>query len=196
MSIIATSFFSPFATSTYSLTLAPGPTYAMNGALVQGCTIGQQAMGQGALAALYTNFKVMSYRVTATFMPQNVADTSAMVLLPVGLEEIPSTSAAAVDLRVLSSQPRAQTRICETTTAARENTLSFAQDSWDLVGVRKPQWLDFPNAACTGYPQQPQIGYVAIYLQQLNGANNAALCTLRVTIDQVVEFTDLLNPIG
>jgi hypothetical protein len=192
--VMVNSAYSPFNAASYQLITAPGSTFSMNGVLVQGDTMAQQAMGYSSMAALYTNYRVLHYSLKATFMPQNVADTSEMVLIPVGFEEIPSTSAAAVNLRVMASQPRSIVRVCETAVPARENTLVLQQNGWDLVGMRKQQWIDLPPTSVTTFPANQ--AYVGIFVQQLNGTNNAAVCTLALELQQTIEFTDLLNPIS
>lgn len=194
MSVLVNSAYIPFNSATYQMTSVPGPTFAFRSTLVQGDSLTQQAMGYASMSSLYTNYRVLSYRMKVTFMPQNVADTAELVLIPVGFEEIPSSSAAAVNLRVMASQPRSKTRVCETGVPSRENTLILEGNIWDLVGQRKQQWLDQAPTALTAFPANQ--AYLGIFLQELNGTNNVAVCTIAIELQQVVEFTDLLNPIS
>ncbi len=196
MSILVNSAYSPFNSATYQMTSIPGPVYAFRSTLVQGDTLVQQAMGYGSMSALYTNYRVLSYRLKVTFMTQNVADSAELVLVPVGFEEIPSSSSAAVNLRVMASQPRSKTRVCETSVPSRENTVILEGTVWDLVGQRKQQWLDQPPTALTATPGAGSQAYLGIFLQELNGTNNVAVCTIAIELQQTVEFTDLLNPIN
>lgn len=194
-SILVNGLGSPYNSATYQLTTAPGPAYAFHASLVQGNTLAQAGMGYSALAALYVNYKVLSYTLKATFMPQNVGDTTEMVLVPVGLEEIPFSAAASVDLRVMAAQPRSVARVCEVSVPAIANTLRLSQDMYHLTGQRKSQYLDLPPIAVGSNPAPGSQAYVGIFLQQLNGANSGAVCTLALELTQVVEFTDFLNPI-
>jgi hypothetical protein len=193
-SVLVNSANSPYNSATYVMTAAPGPTFSARATLVQGAVLSQQAMGYSQMAALYTNYRVISYSLKVTVMPQNVGDVTEVVVVPLGFEEIPSSSAAAVNLRVMASQPRSITRVCETSVPAASNTLTLRQTCWDLVGQRKSQWMDYPPTPVTSYPANQ--AYVGVFLQQLNGANNVAAVTMSLQLQQTIEFTDFLNPIS
>lgn len=195
MSILVNAVSTPFNSATYQMTSAPGVAYAFHASLVQGSSIGNLPMGYSALAALYVNYKVLSYSLKVTFMPQNVADTTEMVVLPVGLEEIPFSAAASVNLRVMASQPRSVTRVCEVSVPGESNTVRLSQKMHHLVGQRAQQYLDLPPTAIGSNPSAGSQANVGIFLQQVNGANNATVATIAIELIQVVEFTDYLNPI-
>jgi len=176
------------------ITLAPGATYASNASLVQGCSVTQNYMGYSSIATLYTNYKVMSYRVKLTAIPQNVQDTLELVILPVGFEEIPSTSAGSVNTRVLAAQPFCKTNVCEATVAAKYNSVTLVGNCWNMAGQRKEMYIDQPPTAVGAGPAAPL--FVGVFLQQVNGTNNVATVTMAIEIEVLVEFTDLLNPIN
>lgn len=195
MSVLVNGLGSPYNSATYQMTTAPGVAYAFHASLVQGDTLAQTAMGYSALAALYVNYKVLSYSLKVTFMPQNVSDTTEMVVLPVGLEEIPFSAAASVNLRVMAAQPRSKSRVCEVSVPAVANTVVLSQEMHNLVGQRRQQYLDLPPIPVGNNPAAGSQAYVGIFLQQVNGSNSVAVCTIAIELTQVVEFTDYLNPI-
>jgi hypothetical protein len=180
--------------ATYAATVAPGATYSFWGTLVQGNVISQAPIGYTNFAGLYTKFKVHKFRVVVTVQPANSADTSSVVLAPLGAEEIPSTGAGSVNTHVMESQPSAVSKICQAFTCPRENTLTIEHNCWDYLGMRKEQYLDQPPDAIGGYPATPI--FAGLFLQQLNGTNNAAAVVVQITIQQVVELCDLVNPIN
>lgn len=184
----------PFNGPTYNIISAPGPTYACNAQLVNGGSVTQASMGYSSLAALYTNYRVLSYKLTLVGMPTAASDMFQLVAVPIGFEEIPSASAANVNVRVLASQPRAKSIVCEPGVPAASNTVVLTGDLWNLVGQRKEMWLDQPPTALGAGPSS--TAFLGVFIQELNGANNVGTCTLMVMVETLVEFTDLLNPIN
>lgn len=183
----------PFNGPTYNILSAPGPTYACNAQLINGGSVTQTSMGYTSLAQLYTNYRVLSYRVKLVGMPTAASDMFQLVAVPLGFEEIPSASAGSVNVRVLASQPRAKSLVCEPGVPASQNTVILSGEMWNLVGQRKELWLDQAPTALGAGPAA--TAFIGVFLQELNGANNVGTCTLMVQIETLVEFTDLLNPI-
>ncbi len=183
-----------YSASNYTLLTAAAQPYSFHGNLVQGASLTQAPMGYGSLSALYTNYRVLSYTIKVTITPQVVSDILEFVVIPMGFEELPSSSAAAINLRVLASQPRARSRVCEASCPAKDNTITLSGTLWDLVGQRREQWMDQAPTAVTSSPNP--LAFVGIFMQQLNGSNNSQTINVRIELVQTVEFTDLLNPIN
>lgn len=180
--------------ATYSAVAAPGPAYSFWGSLVQGNAITQAPIGYTNFVGLYTKYKVHKFRVSVTVQPSNSADITAVVLAPLGAEEIPSTGAGSVNTHVMESQPSAVSKIAVAFAPARENTVVIEHNCWDFLGMRKEQYLDQAPNAIGGYPATPM--FAGLYLQQLNGSANAAALAVQITIQQVVELCDLVSPIN
>jgi len=180
--------------SGYPVTLAPGSTFAFNAALVQGCAITQGPIGYTNFAALYEKYKVHKFKITATVIPSNVADATSMTLLPIGAEQIPSAAAGSVNTRVFESQPSAVTKVCIPFGPPSANTVTIEGFPWDYLGVRKEQYLDEAPDAIGVFPATPCYG--GLFLQQLMGSNNSTAISVHITIEQVVELCDLVNPIN
>lgn len=195
-SIYANSLVSPFQTPTYPLTLAPGVAYAFNASLVNGNTIGQTAIGYNTIAVAYTNYKVLHYRIRVTVQPSASSDTTHLVVFPIGQEEIPSATGAFVNTRVLSSQPYARSRICAYGAETGSNSITFSSDVADSLEIRRSAWLDYLPTAVANQPAAGYRCFLGVFLQQLDGAANVAQIPVRIELDQVVEFTDLINPIS
>lgn len=178
----------------YPVTLAPGATYSFNGALVQGNSITQGPIGYTNFIAMYEKYKVHKFKVTVTVIPANVADATSATLLPIGAEQIPSAAAGSVNTRVFESQPSAVTKVLTPFLSGPSSTLVIEGYPWDYLGVRKEQYLDEAPDAIGVFPATPCYG--GLFLQQLMGSNNVAQIAVRIQIEQIVELSDLVNPIN
>lgn len=195
MDVCVNSVSSPFQFGcTYTATQAPAPTYAFHGSLVQGDVLGQVAMGYTAMASLYMQYKVHSFKLAVTAQPGAASDPMQLVVIPLGAEEIPSSSAGQVNSRVLSNQPNCVTKVCASGVPASLNTARVSHKVWDILGLRQQQYLDFPNALLSAIPSYPC--YAGIFLQGINGSNNASPVTVQIVLEQVVELSDLIQPIN
>jgi len=183
-----------FNPPSYPATLAPGPAYAFNAAVVQGNLITQGPIGYVNFVGLYTKYKVHKFRVAITVIPANSADCTSVTFAPLGAEEIPSAAAGSVNTHVMESQPNAVTKVVNAFSSPQQNTLVYEGFPWDFLGVRKEQYLDQAPDAISGFPATPVYG--GLFLQQLMGSNNAAAIATQITITQVVELSDLVNPIN
>jgi hypothetical protein len=193
MDVVTNSLSSQF-NATYTAVTAPGAAYSFWGTLVQGNTITQAPIGYTNFAGLYLRYRVHSFRITVTVMPANSADVTAVVLAPLGNEEIPSAGAASVNTHVMMSQPSSVMKICTPFADPRENTVSIQHNCWDFLGQRKEQYLAQQPDVISGYPVVPL--FAGLFLQQMNGSNNAAAIAVQITLEQVVELCDLNNPIN
>lgn len=191
--IVVNSLAAQFNAS-YPMTLVPGAAYAFRGVPIQGNSIAQTPIGFTNFAGMYTKFKVMKFRVAVAVQPAQSGDTCAVVVAPLGAEEIPASGAGNVNTHVMESQPNAVSKVCSQYVAPRENTIVIEHFPWDILGMRKDQYIDQPSDVIGLFPALPC--YAGIFLQQLNGANNGAALPIQVTISQVVELTDLINPIN
>jgi len=201
--VLANSLATPFNVPTYDINATTAvATFAFAGQFVQGYTINTNPMGFAELAGLWTNYKVKSYRIRVTVYPQGSADSCEAVLFPIGIEEIPSSSASSVNIRTLATQPRAVSQICSFSVPSKYNTLTLSQEVHNLLGIRKSAWESYPptpmNAAPTsGGGALPSLqGYVGFFMQQLNGSNNASAMSVRVELEQVVECSDLVQQLS
>jgi len=166
-------------------------SWGFHGSLVQGDVLSQASIGYQSLAGLYTNYKVHSYKVTVTVQPATAADPTVVSLIPIGGEEIPSTSAAQVDCRVMCSQPLSASKLCASGVPPSSNTLVIAHRVSDTLGLRQQQWLDMPPSALNATPTYPC--YAGLFLQETNGSNNSAPISVMIVLEQVVEFSDLIQ---
>jgi hypothetical protein len=180
----------------YPVTLVPGATFAFNGNLVQGNTVTQGPIGYTNFVGLYEKYKVHKFRMTAVVIPANVADATSATLLPIGEEQIPSAAAGSVNTRVFEAQPSSVNKTCTPfcTGTPGSNTLVIEGYPWDYLGMRKEQYLDEAPDAIGVFPATPCYG--GLFLQQLMGTANVAAISVRLTLEQVVELCDLVNPIN
>jgi len=178
----------------YPVTLAPGATFNFNGALVQGNSITQGPIGYTNFAAMYEKYKVHKFKISVTVIPANVADATSATLLPIGAEQIPSAAAGSVNTRVFESQPSAVSKMCIPFGPSQSNTLTIEGYPWDYLGVRKEQYLDEAPDPIGVFPATPCYG--GLFLQQVMGSNNVAAIAIHIVIEQVVELSDLVNPIN
>lgn len=196
MDLMLNNISGSFATSvSYPANLAPGASYAFHATFVQGNTLAQSAMGYTTLATLYSTYKVNRFRLSVTCQPANGNDASQLVVLPIGGEEIPSSSGFQVDTRVMASQPNAVAKVTASGVPPRENTVTIAHDVYHILGITKQQYEDYPpvtlSSAPTAYPC-----YGGIFIQQLNGANNTSPIVVQIVLEQDVTFSDVIQPIN
>lgn len=193
MDVLVNSFYHPFQT-TYVVSTAVN-TYSMHGSYVNGFSSTQNPMGYSTFAALYTLYKVMSYELVVTCQPQNTGDTVALCIFPIGNEEIPSATAANVNLQVFEGQPKFRSVVCANGVAAKFNTLSIRQPVHDLLGKRPSQWMDTDGTALGAQPAT-DAGYCGIFIQGLDGASNTSPIVVSVKLRQWIEFTDLVQQVS
>jgi len=193
-SMVLNSIVYMFNPPTYPTTLVPGAAFAYNAAVVQGNLITQGPIGYVNFAGLYTKYKVHKFRVEIVVIPANSADAESVTFAPLGAEEIPSAAAGSVNTHVMESQPSAVTKIVNAFSSPSGNTLVFEGFPWDYLGVRKEQYLDQAPDAISGFPATPCYG--GLFCQQIMGSNNAASIATQITITQIVELSDLVNPIN
>lgn len=194
MSVLVNSIYQPFNT-TYNA-IAATNTYDMRGILVQGCTNSKNPMGYSTFASLYQQYKVLKYKVQVSVQPSITTDSLQLVVFPSGNEQIPSASAGSTNLAVMEGQPQARSKIVVTQAPSKDNTLSITQYVWDLMGRRKNQLMDFASTQVNSFPGTNDQGFVGIYLQQLNGANNTQPILVTVRLWQKVELTGLVGAIN
>jgi hypothetical protein len=190
MSVAVNSFFTPF-NSGYPINTAAN-TYSMHGAYVQGYSGTTQSVGYTELVALYSLYKVKKWKLTVKPQCATAADEFHVVVVSIGNEQIPSASATYVNVSVLSSQPRAKTGQC---IFSHLNKLSLAEHVHTTLGKRREQWLAIDGVPLTGAPATNDIAYAGIFFQAMNGSANQANVSIQITLDQEVEFTDLIAQI-
>lgn len=186
-SIRVNSIVQPFNTTYAANSVAP--TYSMNGTFVQGYGIATPPIGYAFFTSTYKKYKVLGYKIKVSVMTGTNTDLVEAVLLPVGQDEIPNSSAANVNCSVLRGQPKAKSRLCHN--GGPNNILSLKGSVYELLGMRKSQWMDTDGTTPPNIPNVP--GYVGFYLQTLNGLTNAATLVVSIQLYQIVEFTDLNN---
>lgn len=195
MSVMVNSGYYPFNT-VYSYTNSVTGTFNFHGTLVQGFSISNNFLGYSSIASLYENYKCLKWKLVVTVQPQNNSDVTTMVVLPLGNEQIPSSSAATVNLQVMQSQSRAKSKLCTTNAAGKDNCLIMSEDVATTLGRRSQQWLDTAPSAMGAVPATADQCYAGLYIQQLNGANNTAALVVTVKLYQQFEFSDLLAPVS
>jgi len=172
---------------------APGPTYSFNGGLVQGCNIADSPLGFTQIANLYQQYVVLGYKFSITGIPSTVTDTFRMVVLPLGVEQIPSSGAASVDLRVMESQPRAKAVTCSSGVAASGGGQKIVVTGKPHIDLGMKE-VDYESEVwpITGGPARSQFtDYMGVFVQQLNGATNTQALMFSIEVSQIVKFSDL-----
>lgn len=201
MSIMLNSIVGPFNTPTFPMTLGTTTySYGFHASLVQGYLITANPLGFTPLQSLYTNYRVIAYRLEVTVSPANSSDTCRLVVLPLGAEEIPSTSAANVDLRVIEEQPYALSCTCATNVASGpgfNNTLVLSGAPYKDLGLTREQYLSAGYQTSLGsLPAANITDYAGIFLQQLNGTNNASPLVITCRLTQIVILEDAIQQVN
>lgn len=174
--------------TTYSVT-AIAPVFSMNGSFVQGFGLGTQPIGSAFLNNAYEKYKVLGYKVKVSIMTGLATDIVEAVLLPLGLDEIPSSTSSNVNCNVFKGQPKSRFKICHN--GGPNNVLNMKGSVYELLGQRKSQWMDTPSTNIGSNPDQ--LGYAGLFVQSLTGTTNAQPIVFDITLFQIVEFTDLNN---
>lgn len=176
----------------YNTTYSAGsvaPVYSMNGTYVQGYGLTTPPIGYSFFTNTYKKYKVLGYKLKASIMTGTNTDLLEAVLFPVGQDEIPNNASSNVNCSVLRGQPKAKSKLCHN--GGPNNVLTLKGSVYELLGMRKSQWMDIDGTAPPNIPSVP--GYVGLYLQALNGLSNAATLVVSLQLYQIVEFTDLNN---
>lgn len=181
---------------TYPTTSAPGAAYAFHGSLVQGDSVAQTPLGYVSFVSMYTNYKVLRFKLSAMVQPTLTSDAAALVLIPLGNEEIPSSAAGSTNLKIMSSQPNAVNKVAYAFSSAAANTIVLEHNVWDILGQRKEQYMDQSPTPIASLPGNSQIAFAGLFVQQLNGANNTGSIIVQLQLEQIVELSDLIQPLN
>lgn len=199
-SFVANSISSPFNNGvTYPLTAVPAPAYAAHATLINGCVIGESPIGVNSFGQLYTNYRVVRYRLELTFVPASQADTVRIVVNSFGGEEIPSSSAGSVNLKVMEAQPFARSKTFAGSMTAgpgSTNSLFIVGQPHKDLGKTFAEYLALPDTALATTPAVGVLDYVGVFIQELNGSNNAGSCSIQMKLTQDVIFYDLIQQIS
>lgn len=201
MSVYLNGIVGPFNTPTFPFTLTTASySFAMAGQLVQGYNITSNPLGFTACQGLYTNFRVMRYRLEVTVNPASGSDTTRLVVLPLGQEEIPSASASNVDLRVIEEQPYALSCTCASAVPSgpgSNNTLVLSGTPYKDLGLTRDQYMASGYQTSLGSQPNPSIAdFAGIFLQQLNGSANSAPLVVSIKLQQIVRLEDLIQQVS
>lgn len=184
---------SPFTGVSYPLTLVPGATYAAHANLVQGCILAQTPIGYTELAGIYTNYRVIKYILEITVVPTNASDTTRVVVMPLGQEEIPGAGAASVNLKVFESQPYALAKtFASGVTPPGGNSIQLIGYPNRDLGRTMSEYMSLAPTASGSGPAPGTADVVGVFLQQLNGANNSGVVTMQIKLMQEVEWYELI----
>jgi len=192
MSVYLNKLPSPFSTPVFQATLNTVTyAYGNNATLVQGFNIADSPITFNQLGQLYTKYVVKKYRLEVTVLPNITNDDCRVVAFPVGEEEIPSTSAAFTNLKVLESQPYALATTATTGlgSTGTSNRLVLEGYPWNDVGISKAQYMADQNLLSANIPAN--VDFAGLFFQQLNGANNTQTVTFQMKLVQEVELYDL-----
>jgi len=176
----------------FNTTYTPGslaPVYSMNGSYINGYNQTTGPIGYNFFTATYTKYKVLGYKVKVSIMTGTNSDVLEAVMLPIGQAEIPNAASGNVNSSVLKGQPKAVSRLCHN--GGPNNDLYLKGSIYELLGMRKQQWLDLDGTTPPNIPSVP--GYIGLYLMSLTGTTNSQPVTVCITMHQILEFTDLNN---
>ena len=198
---IAPNSRTPLQGNTYQITTGTGTaTYANNASVAQGTAIANTPIGWTQYSTLYNNYRVKKYRVEITFLPQNVSDSVRLIVFPLGGESIPSATAGNVNTRVFEAQPGAKAITCAVSTAASPsmcNTIVYYGDCAKDLGKTMVDYMGLADTASSAAPATGgTVDYLGVFLQQLNGSNNASVCSLQIKITQDIVWYDLVQEIN
>lgn len=182
------SLISPFNT-TYTPT-SVAALFAMNGQYVQGFTSNTNAIGTTVLQSIYDKYKVLGFKLKVSIMTSTNTDLLEACLVPLGEDEIPSTSV--VNMSVFKGQPKSVSRLVHN--GGPNEVLHLKGSVHELLGMRKQQWLDIAGTDMVG-GTLANPGFVGMYLQSLNGATNNGPIVIDVSLVQIVELTDIKNSV-
>jgi len=182
--------------TTYTPTTAVGPTYAMNGQLVNGNVVTSSPVGYGSIAAFYNMYKVLKYKLEITVQPASATDACRCVMFPLGNEQIPDGTATNVNTYVFEAQPHAIAMTAVSGASAEGNRLTLSGSIADVLGKRMEQWLDLDGSLIASLPSTNDQAFVGFFTQQLNGANNASTLTIQCRLFQFIEFSDFNNVVA
>jgi hypothetical protein len=189
--VAVNSLYHPFQT-TYVVNTAAN-TYSFHGNYTNGFSATVNPPGYAELATLYQLYKVLKWELVVTVQPQGGDTAVKIVVLPLGNEEIPSSSASYVNLLVMEGAPRSRSKICASGAPASAQTVRLAEPTYITLGKRRSQWLDLNGTLMAGQPSE--IAYAGIFIQTVSGASNTNPMPLIVTLRQTVELTDLFPQI-
>lgn len=194
MSVMVNSIASPFST-TYSFTTTTASyTYAFSGTLAQGYAITNNPMMFGDISTLYSKYVVVGYKIEVTVNPSSTGDPLRMTLGAYGTEQIPSSAAGNVNLRVLEAQPYTLSKTCANAVIGGpgvNNTLVLSGAPYKDMGYTREQYMD----NLTAVTNQPTLSdYVGLFLQPLNGTSNSSPVNVSIKLSQIVLLSDLVQP--
>lgn len=182
----------PMSGISYPITAVPGATYAAHANLTQGCTISQTPIGYANLAASFRYYRVRKYVLEIVVIPQSAADTTRVVVFPVGSDEVPAAGAGSVDLRVFESQPYALAKtFASGVTPPGGNIITVVGRPNQDLGRTMAEYMALAPTLATSGPATGTSSVYGVFLQQLNGANNASPVTLQLKLMQEVEWYGL-----
>lgn len=198
--VMVNSIASPFNVPTFTATLTTASySFANYANLIQGNSITDSPMGYSTMGGLYTKYAVLRYRLEVTAIPGSTTDAARMVVLPIGNEEIPSTGASSVNLRVLEEQPFAlATTVASATDVgpASGNTLVLSGCPYKDLGVDRSTYLSDATVSMNSQPATAYRSYAGIFLQELNGSNSTVAFSLQVKLTQIVQWSDLIQQVN
>jgi len=169
----------PMSGISYPITAVPGAAYLAHANLLPGCTVSQTPIGYGNLASIYQYYRVRKYILEVSVVPQNASDTTRVVVLPLGSDEIPAAGAGSVNLRVMESQPYALAKtFASGVTPPGGNVIqAIGYPNRDL-GRTMAEYMALPQTLSSVGPASGTGSIYGVYLQQLNGSNNSGVVTL------------------
>lgn len=192
LSVYLNSLLQTYATPNYQLTAAVGPAYASNAQLVQGNTINNGPMNLNNMAAIWKKYAVVKYRLEVTVTPAVNGDICRLVVAPFGDVEIPSSSAASVNLKVMEEQPFALATTCtpQSGSGLAGNTLVLEGAPYKDLGMSRAEYLanTLSSTATNAYPTKPC--FAGVFIQQLNGSGNASPVTIQMKMLQTIILSD------
>lgn len=197
-SIMVNSVINPFYTTQNLTNTTATYSYSNYGTLVQGTSSTQSPIGYSSIAQLYTNYRVVKYRLEITANAATAADIFRVVASALGQEEQPSTAAGSMNLRVLEGQPFSKAMTVSSAAGMTNGTNTIVLEGYPYqdMGKTKADYMGEASTPVGSFPDASIRDYVGVFSQPLTGTNNAGICSMQLKLIQDVVFYDLVNQVN
>jgi len=185
-SINVSSFPQPLNNVSYTFTNTATGSTPFGGVATLGTNIGNNPIGYSFASANYAGYRVLSYDLHVTSIPQGSGDTLATALVPTGSQELPASGFW--NYYKIGGQNVARTGVAQSGANSSLNILRVKSNPYAPLGFTRQQWLAIPQTAIGSSPSVNS--YVVFFAGTLDGSSNASACVFMVRLRQRIRLSD------
>jgi hypothetical protein len=148
-------------------------------------TILANPIGYGEASVVYDFYRVHKARLKVTLIPNASGDTSMLTVYPSAI------GVAGTNLLQASQQPYSRWKLVNQGAPNSANSITAQHTSWDVLGLRKRQFIDLQATAMGVAPSANQSWFFNVEWACNDNAVNSNAIYIIVEIEQ---FTELSQP--